>query len=175
MTSKRMVVIMGIVFTLALIGAAVAYVQLAKPAWIVGTKATPTPSPAATPTPVPKALGASVTPTPTPPPEVALAARDAERQAALAGYAASYRKYANKSGFYPVNPPDIQVGYTDPTTTEIYAITKTIPKVLGQIRYWAGGSCTGKAVKPGPTSTKYLALQVLLESTPTPYCLDVIQ
>src|SRR6185369_13256389 len=105
-TPKAMLVIASVVFGLAVIGGAVAYAEMARPAWIFGTKA------GATPTPKPYTLGAEVTPspeaTPTPAPTPDLAVRNAHRQADLAAFAAAYKASAVK-GYYPVKPPAVNV------------------------------------------------------------------
>jgi len=169
-TPKAMLVIASVVFGLAVIGGAVAYAEMARPAWIFGTKA------GATPTPKPYTLGAEVTPspeaTPTPAPTPDLAVRNAHRQADLAAFAAAYKASAVK-GYYPVKPPAVNVLAADPTTGAVYAVTLSEPTAIGQIRYWAGGSCTGAAITPGVSGTKHLAVQTMLESGNTLYCLDV--
>jgi len=171
MTSKRMIVIAGIVFALAVNGGALAYVEIAKPSWWPGAKPKPTATPVATATPSPT-LGASITPMPVDSGAQALAERDNERRAALAAYAAGYKATA-KNGYYSVNPPAVTVTALDPTTQNPSVIAKTAPTAVGQIRYWPGGSCSGPGITPGAGGTKYLALQTMLEGTATPYCLDV--
>jgi hypothetical protein len=168
MTSKRLIIIAAVVFGLAVIGGAVAYAEIVKPAWIFKPKATATPKPTATPSPT---LGASITPSPSPavPP---IAVRDAQRQAILAAYAAGYKATA-KNGFYPTAPPAVTVPANDPTTGQPYVVTKTVPTTIGQIHYWPGGSCTGPGVTPGLGGSRYLALQIVLEGSATPYCIDV--
>jgi hypothetical protein len=131
----------------------------------------------ATPSPV-----ASATPldSPTPSPVSALstgaagdpATRDAQRQTDLAQYVAAYKALA-VNGFYPTNPPAVSVSATDPSTGQPYTVVTTTPATPGQVQYKAGGSCTGPAHVPGTKSTHYVALYTQLESSPTPYCLDV--
>lgn len=168
MASKKLTVIASAAFVLALIAAAVIYVVMVKPTWLTGGKkaATTTPQTANSTT----VLGASATPVPTPASDANT--RDLQRKADLATYVAAYKATAD-NGFYPTSPASIPVAINDPATAQPYVIVKAEPTILGQIQYWAGGSCSGKSIIPGAAATHYLALQVLLENSATPYCLDV--
>jgi hypothetical protein len=81
-------------------------------------------------------------------------------------------KATAKSGYYSVNPPTISVTASDPTTHKAYVVAKTAPTALGQIQYKPGGACTGTQHTPGATSTKYLAIYLLLDDEKTSYCVD---
>jgi len=156
---------------LLVLGGAVAYASVAKPAamsWLTGLKATPAPSPSPTPTPAP-VLGAEVTPTPAPAVPVN---QNAQRIEAVAAYKAAYLATA-VNGFFDTVPPAVAVSAVEPSTGKAYVVSKIVPTAIGQIRYWPGGVCSGPAKTPGTTGTKYLALQILLEGSTTPYCVEV--
>ena len=127
-----------------------------------------TPASTATPTP-------STTPAASAAPTVAggdCTARDTQRRNDLALFVSAY-KTLGQNGYYPTNPPVVTVGANDPSTGQPYAVGTTGPTALGQIQYKAGATCEGKTVTPGAKSTHYVALYTMLETSSTPYCLDV--
>ena len=171
LSSKAVAIIAVVCATLLILGGAVAYAAVAKPAamsWLTGSKPTPAPAPASTPTPTP-VLAAEVTPTPAPAVPVN---QNAQRIEAVAAYKAAYLATA-QNGFFSVTAPAVAISAVEPSTGKAYVVTKTVPTVLGQIHYWPGGVCSGPAKTPGTTGTKFLALQVLLVGNPTPYCVEV--
>jgi hypothetical protein len=101
----------------------------------------------------------------------AAAGRDAQRKVILAQYLSAFTADA-VNGFYPVTPPGVTVNVTDPTTQQPYFISPNTPTTVGQIQYVPGGSCTGPAIKPGKSGTRYLALVTLLDDGTTTYCVD---
>lgn len=160
----------SVILLLALAGTAV-YAAVAKPgdmSWLTGSKVTQSPQPAITTKPV---LAAEVTPQPSP--AVADSAIvNAQRKTILATYASAY-KAMSTNGFFPVNPPAVAVNAGDPTTNQLFIVSKNKPTAIGQIYYWIGGSCSGAIKIPGLSGSRSLALQTLLEGTSVPYCIDV--
>jgi hypothetical protein len=172
--SGRMLTVVAGLVTLGLAGAgAYAFTSPGTPLVGVlhyGAKATPSPtvaivtaSPAASESPSPTASAA---------PAADPTANNAQRQTDLAKYVAAYRATA-VSGYFKTKPPAVSVSATDPSSNQAYTIVTTKPMATGQIYYWAGGQCGGAGFTPGKTSTKYLALETLLEGQTTPVCLDV--
>jgi hypothetical protein len=99
-------------------------------------------------------------------------AADPQRIQDLQAYAAAYRATA-RNGFYTVKIPVISLALKDPATGSTYAVTKNAPAAPGQIRYWIGGACVGAAHVPGSAASKYLAVQIFLEGSAAPHCIQV--
>ena len=168
LTKTRLIAIVASVVVLLALGGTAVYATIAnqKPAQVQS------PVPTTTTKPV---LGAEITPESSATPSAAAAdpaIANAQRQTALATYASAY-KALSKNGFYPVTPPVVSVNAYEPSTNQPYAVSKDALVAVGQIRYWPGGSCTGPAITPGSAGTRYLALQMLLEGSNIPYCIDV--
>jgi hypothetical protein len=115
----------------------------------------------------------TITPSATPSAQVA-ADRDAKRKADLALFVTAFRTNPG-GGVYNTLPPTVTVATTDPTTRQAYIVTTDALTTVGKIQYLAGYNCTGKVATPGKTSTKYLAITTMLETSTAPYCLVVNQ
>jgi hypothetical protein len=161
------IALLGGIVLVALIGGVIAYSAIAGPtAFSRFSSKSAAATPISTPKPV---LGASDIATPTPAPDPA--AVDAQRRADLTSYASAYKATA-QNGFFATSAPAISYTANDPVTQLPYQIVNSLP-ASGEIRYWAGGSCTGTSVKPGSKGTRYLALQIPMAGSDQPYCLDV--
>ena len=118
----------------------------------------------------PDVLDASVTPEPEVQPTAET--RDAQRKTDLAAYVAAV-KASSTNGYYPTAVPQVPVTATDPSTGAPYVVSTAAAATTGQIQYHAGGACVGPGVTPGKSSTRFVAFYTVLESSPTPYCIDV--
>jgi len=131
----------------------------------------PIPNPTSTPTTTP---AASSSPSPSASPAADAATRDNMRKTDMSAYMTAY-KAAATNGYFPIEPPAVNLSPKDPTTGQPYAISKAKPTAVGQIQYWPGGSCTGPAHTPGQTGTRYLALVTMLDDGHTTFCVDNFQ
>jgi hypothetical protein len=109
--------------------------------------------------------------TPAPTPSSTADSRNAQRKSDLAAFLSAYRAQA-ANGYYQTNPPAVTSGPSDPSTGQPYIVSKNKAVAVGDIQYWPGGVCTGAAHTPGATSTKYLALVIVLDDSHTTYCID---
>jgi hypothetical protein len=174
--NAKAIALVVIIFAIAAIVFGVGYAQKFlnhKPAATATPTPSPSPSVSISPSTSPSpSTSASPSSSPSATPTPSASANDAQRKTDLATYVTAYKATAS-GGYYSTNPPKVNVSATDPSTHQAYTIITTPPTTPGQIQYKAGGQCGGPGITPGKSSTRYVALYTKLESSATPYCLDV--